>query len=115
MNPGTRSAGPSGKGTGATTAETTPPPSDTIETKRTARRRPPTVYARLLLSPPGATFDRAEVIDCPWCPYPMLHNVPVGSREPIVRSPRCAPHRVYAVVITSVVPAAATTRRQEVA
>jgi hypothetical protein len=54
------------------------------------------VYGVLLIAMPGAVFDRVMVKSCRWCQYVHLHHIAVGSRTtPIVRSPRCAPHRRY--------------------
>jgi hypothetical protein len=70
--------------------------------------RLPVVFAWQLRAVAGATFDRVMVRACCWCGFAHLHYVPVGSRlEQIVRSPRCARHRHYAIEIVDVIPAAA--------
>jgi hypothetical protein len=66
----------------------------------------PVVFATLLLATTGAVFDRLLVKSCVWCQFAHVHHAPVGLRHtPLVRSPRCSPHRRYAIEITSVVPA----------
>lgn len=69
----------------------------------------PVVYATLLLAMPGAAFDRLLVKRCVWCAYCHVHHLPVGAARvrPLLRSPRCAPHRRYSVEVTAVLPAAA--------
>lgn len=67
-------------------------------------------YALLLLAMPGAAFDRLLVRNCPICrAYAHVHHIPIGGARssPIIRAPRCAPHRRYTIEITAVMPAAA--------
>jgi hypothetical protein len=71
-------------------------------------------YALAVLSPPTATFDRLVVRVCPvsGCGRPHVHHVPRGKwQEPVIRPPRCAPHRRYRVEVVSVLPAAAVSGR----
>jgi hypothetical protein len=68
---------------------------------------PLVAYVLLMLASPGALYDRAFVRTCPLCGYGHLHNLMPGEARAlsITRYPRCAPHRIYSLVITSVVPA----------
>ena len=75
--------------------------------QRSALDRIPAVAATLLRAAGGAQFDRLLVRACPWCQHAHVHYVSPGEADSVVRSPRCAPHRSYAVEVSGVLPASA--------
>src|SRR4051812_7806794 len=65
--------------------------------------------ATVLLGGPSAVLDRLLVDPCPTgCGYVHICHIPAGAWrrcEPIVRAPRCAPHRRMQLQVVDVLPA----------
>jgi hypothetical protein len=76
-------------------------------------------FVTILLGGPGAAQDRAMLRDCPLnCGAVHVFYVRTGmwrGGQPLVRAPRCAPHRRMRLEVVDVLPAAvpvAGTRRR---
>ena len=66
-------------------------------------------FVWILLGGPAAAQDRAMLRDCPLnCGCVHVFHLPAGTwrrAEPIVRAPRCAPHRRLHLEVVGVLPA----------
>ncbi len=66
-------------------------------------------FVCILLGGPAAAQDRAMLRDCPLtCGAVHMFYVPAGTwrrGEPIIRAPRCAPHRRMRLEVTDILPA----------
>ena len=99
--PRTRNGGPPA----GTAAATSNYDATNVNAQRNALDRIPAVASTLLRAAAGAQFDRLLVRVCPWCQHAHVHFVSPGEDTAVVRSPRCAPHRSYAVEVSGVLPA----------
>ena len=81
-----------------------------VPSQRTATVQEVTVLGTLLLAAGDATHDWIMVRRCSLCGFAHRHLVFEANASVITRSPSCARHRTYRVIISDVVPSVSDRR-----